>query len=376
MLHPCWPCSYFNSPVCVLICTSRQDEAFEQDLCHVDYSKVLVYASIGIWVTYLSDEILKKWSWIIIGNDPDKLEWAIDSQNNSIEQSRGLLLWLLLYMKARRIYSKVHQGKSNALLTVKMKDYKRNSKACQLLAMSCDGMGVILVKKAKMEDLRACNTFMVCRTWKVMYAPGSAFWSYSAFRRVTYLHSMVPVQGTEPMPGPVPISSQICGSFSTTFRDPGWYQGMCSYLCVHFFKIPTNNYTPDLFQLMPFILWQLCQRLSLCSFCYLLYIYPAGEPFIFELLQTLFWGKSQELSFLRLHQISLFGIFVYTIPKHMLINDVFTDNTYILDLDSQCTDFINKYALRLLMGTPLASLCDLNLIWISQHRFKAGLHCQ
>ena len=67
-------------------------------------------------------------------------------------------------MKARRIYSKVHQGKSNALLTVKMKDYKRNSKACQLLAMSCDGMGVILVKKAKMEDLRACNTFMVCRT--------------------------------------------------------------------------------------------------------------------------------------------------------------------------------------------------------------------
>ena len=71
MLHPCWSCSYFNSPMCVLICTSRQDDANEQDLCNVDYSKVLVYASIGIWMTYLSDEILRKWNWIIFSDDPE-----------------------------------------------------------------------------------------------------------------------------------------------------------------------------------------------------------------------------------------------------------------------------------------------------------------
>ena len=34
------------------------------------YSKLLTYASIGIWVNYSSDEIIIEWSWIVEVNVP------------------------------------------------------------------------------------------------------------------------------------------------------------------------------------------------------------------------------------------------------------------------------------------------------------------
>ena len=46
---------------------------------------ILTYASIGIYVDHLSDDIIIEWSWIVYRNDPKIAKLAIGSQYNKVD---------------------------------------------------------------------------------------------------------------------------------------------------------------------------------------------------------------------------------------------------------------------------------------------------
>ena len=99
--------------MCVQTCTSRGDDTYEQESCNHDYSKSLAYASIGIWMIYFSDEIMTKWSWIVQRNDSKIMKWVIGSKYNKVGPRVATVI--VFVYGAKKIYSKVYQGKSNTL---------------------------------------------------------------------------------------------------------------------------------------------------------------------------------------------------------------------------------------------------------------------
>ena len=78
--------------------------------------KLQTYASIGKCMNYFSDEIMTKCSWIVQRNDQKIAKWAIGSQYNKVDLRVAIAI--VFVYRARRIYSKVYQGKSNTLITV------------------------------------------------------------------------------------------------------------------------------------------------------------------------------------------------------------------------------------------------------------------